>query len=60
MDKLGFLERMLAKGKIDQKRYDKAIATLAEKVKVKEVYKSAKDKTKLTKPELIEIIEKLI
>lgn len=58
MDKLEFLGRMLVIGKIDIARYENAVKKVKTKDTAKDMAKG--DKAKLTKAELIEIIEKLI
>jgi len=53
MDRAEFLGKMLAKGKITQTQIDKL------QVKEEAIAKYKKDKAKLTKPELQELLDKL-
>ena len=57
MDRTEFLGKMLAKGKITKEQHDKAVAKL--QVKADAVAKYMGKGDKLTKAELIEVIEKL-
>lgn len=58
MTKIEMLDKLLAKGKISQERYDVGVAKINAQEEAKEKYKGKK--STLTKADLTEIIEKLI
>jgi len=57
MDKLEFLAKMLSDGKITQEQYDTTVTAETKKQSAKD--KAKTDKTKLSKAELIAIIDDL-
>lgn len=58
MTRQEFLDKMLDKEKIDQARYDAGLAKL--KAKDAQLTKAKGDKTKLSKAELIAMVDELV